>query len=230
MAPDKQQVTRGNAAELAYEAIKAGILDGSLAAGERLREQELCAQVGLSRTPIRQALQRLHTEGYLDFSPRRGAQVVVYTEQDTLEILQMRLVLDPLTARLAATNVTGEQLDALETATAALEAVAEVSDRTLGALVDANREYHRLLGVAAANSRLAETRFKLIDAPIIRDRFRGYTPAQLARAKQHHRELLDALRAGDPDWAELTAELHVRSVLSPFPGGMHSPGPTQRST
>ena len=204
------------AAERAYEAIKAGIVDGSHAAGERLREEELSAQLGVSRTPVRQALQRLHAEGYVNFSPRRGAQVVVYTVQDTLEILQMRLVLDPLAARLAAHHITAGVLAELETIMETLDRIDEVNDQTLDDLVRANREYHRLLGQASGNTRLAEARLKLIDAPIIRDRFRTYTQRQLLRAQEHHRELLEALTAGDPEWAATVAGLHVRSVLSPF--------------
>ena len=82
-----------SAAEKAYEAIRDGIVGGELPVGGRLREEELAGTIGVSRTPVREALRRLDAEGLVEFSPHRGAQVASWSDQDLDEIFGLRGVL-----------------------------------------------------------------------------------------------------------------------------------------
>ena len=99
-----------SAAEKAYEAIRDGIVGGVLPVGGRLREEELAGSIGVSRTPVREALRRLDAEGLVEFSPRRGAQVASWSDQDLDEIFGLRAVLESYGASLAATRIGGDAL------------------------------------------------------------------------------------------------------------------------
>ena len=89
------------AAERAYSAVRDGILQGRYNAGSRLTEQELAAAVGVSRTPVREALRRLHAEGLVEFEPNHGAVVALFELEDAEEIFELRALLEPISARRA---------------------------------------------------------------------------------------------------------------------------------
>ena len=101
------------AADRAYAALRAGILDGRYGPGARLGEIEVAAELGLSRTPVREALRRLGSEGLVENLPNRGARVRSWSADDLDESYEVRAVLEGLGARRAAARVTREQLDQL---------------------------------------------------------------------------------------------------------------------
>src|SRR6202050_3223278 len=94
------------AAERAYSAVRDGILQGRYNAGSRLTEQELASALGVSRTPVREALRRLHAEGLVEFEPNHGAVVALFELEDAEEIFELRALLEPISARRAAERVT----------------------------------------------------------------------------------------------------------------------------
>ena len=184
-----------SAAEKAYEAIRAGIVGGELPVGGRLREEELAGTIGVSRTPVREALRRLDAEGLVEFSPHRGAQVASWSDQDLDEIFGLRAVLESYGASLAATRV-------------APEALAEVAGL--------NNRFHGGVLAASGNQRLVGLLSGVVVVSLVRRTFHRYSPEALARSHAHHRELLAALAAGDPEWAASVMRSHVlaaRAVL-----------------
>lgn len=208
------------AADRAYDALRAGILDGRYGFGDRLGEIEVAAELGLSRTPVREALRRLGSEGLVEVLPNRGARVRTWTAQDLEETYELRAVLEGLGARRAAGRVPAETID--ELAALADEMVGvdpSLGHRPPGDFADLaalNARFHALIVGAAGSDRLAATLAGLVQLPLVMRTYRRYTDAALARSHAHHHEIVDALRAGDGAWAESVMRSHVlaaRAVL-----------------
>ena len=100
--------------EVVSEALREAIIDGALKPGERLMEIQLADELGVSRTPIREAIRRLELEGFLIMVPRRGTYVADLSIKDINEVFEIRTALDVLAAGLAAERITEEELEKLE--------------------------------------------------------------------------------------------------------------------
>ncbi len=201
------------AVDKAYETVRGGIIAGRYLAGARITEQEIAANAGVSRTPVREALRKLQAEGLVDFTPNFGAVVTAWTEADADEIFELRAMLEAYGARRAAVKATAEQLAGLRAL--AEEQLLESSDRRDGYLdriADINNRFHRAIQEAAASPRLARALSALIEAPLMMRTFGKYTPEDLLRSAQHHVELCSALEARDPDWAASVMASHVHAA------------------
>jgi len=198
------------AAERAYSTVRDGILRGRYKAGSRLTEQELALAVGVSRTPVREALRRLHAEGLVEFEPNHGAVVALFELEDAEEIFELRALLEPISARRAAERATGAMIAELRVL--AEQQNLESTRRGQGFLVrigEINDRFHRLIQRAAGSSRLAKMLAGLIEAPLILRTFSQYTPAELKRSADQHAELVQALEARDPTWAHSIMRAHI---------------------
>lgn len=198
------------AAERAYSTVRDGILCGKYDAGSRLTEQDLARAAGVSRTPIREALRRLHAEGLVEFEPNHGAVVAFFEPEDAEEIFELRALLEPISARRAAERVTPGVIAELRTL--AEQQMRESTRRSRGYLVrigELNDRFHRLIQQAAGSSRLGKTLAGLIEAPLILRTFGQYTPAELQRSADQHLELVQALEARDPLWAYSIMRAHI---------------------
>jgi DNA-binding GntR family transcriptional regulator len=208
------------AVDRVYEALRAGILGGRYGFGERLGEIEVAAELGTSRTPVREALRRLGSEGLVELLPNRGGRVRTWTSQDLAETYELRAVLEGLGARRAASRITADQLAELARLADQMVTVdPSLGHRPSGEFDDLaalNTRFHALIVKASASAQLAATLVGLVQLPLVMRTYRRYTPAALARSHAHHHELVDALRAGDGAWAESVMRSHVlaaRSVL-----------------
>ncbi len=208
------------AGDLAYTTLRSGILDGRYPAGERLGEIEVAAEIGLSRTPVREALRRLGSEGLVEVLPNRGARVRTWTVDDLEQTYELRAVLEGLGARRAASRITAEQLAELDRlADEMVGCDPSLGHRPPGEFDDLaalNARFHAVIVTASGSTRLADTLAGLVQLPLVMRTYRRYTPAALARSHAHHRELVDALAAGDGVWAESVMRSHVlaaRTVL-----------------
>jgi DNA-binding GntR family transcriptional regulator len=200
-------------ADLAYQAVRESILSGSQPPGARLREEELADSIGVSRTPVREALRRLHAEGLVEILPNRGAVVVGWGADDLDEIFELRTLLEGYGARRAAGHTTAEQLAELRTLCDTMDLrMAHLSDEAYSEITDLNLHFHRLVHAAASNRRLLPLLAGIIQAPLVRHTFHRYTHEELARSFAQHRELVEALAASDPDWAESVMQCHVRAA------------------
>ena len=198
------------AAERAYTIVRDGILLGTYAAGSRLTEQEVVQASGVSRTPVREALRRLHAEGLVNFEPNRGAVVALFELSDAEEIFELRALLEPISARRAAERAAPATLAALRSL--AERQLAEATRREPGHLVrigELNDQFHRLIQTAAQSPRLAKTSAGLIEAPLILRTFGQYTRAELQRSADQHLELVQAFEARDPVWAHSIMRAHI---------------------
>jgi DNA-binding GntR family transcriptional regulator len=192
------------------------ILDGTLSPGARLYEDQLASELGVSRNPVREALQSLAHEGFVDLEPRRGARVAVPDDERARHLFEVRLALEALVAELAATRRTDEQL-------AAIDAVVTEGQRALAAddmapLPALNARYHSLLVDAAGNPLLSE-----ILSGLIHQIQWLYTRRVRERAMwswDEHVAIAAAIAARDRDLARRLATEHIGKARDAyFPRG-----------
>jgi GntR family transcriptional regulator, rspAB operon transcriptional repressor len=181
----------------AYERLKQLILTGGLAPGAEVREVTLTESTGFGRSPVREALRRLVQEGFVEVRPRQGYRVSVVTLASVRDLFEMRLLLEPAAAELAATRATQEELAALHDL--AHESYVPGDPDSYERFLARNREFHVRVAKAAGNERLANTLRVLLEemqrlffiSVSGRD---GDTASELVH--EHH-ELHDALLARD---------------------------------
>lgn len=198
-------------AEDAYRAIRDQILRGERAGGQWLREGDLAAALGVSRTPVREALRRLVAEGLARHEPNRGVQVESWSIRDLDEIFSLRTVLEPWGCALAASSGSVD-IDELSWLADEMDRAAAGQQPDLDAITALNNRFHRLILTAAGNDRLVHLVASVVAVPLVWRTFSHYTPEAMRRSLAHHHELVAALRAGDPAWAESVMRSHVRAA------------------
>lgn len=195
----------------AYQAIRAMIFEGELMASTHITEAALVRRLGMSRTPIREALARLAAEGQLVAAPGRGFVVVEISTADLIDIYEVRARLEGLAAEEAAERLTRVDLARMEDLYDAMEdASAAADDERLAIL---NNRFHRVIAEASGNAYLQAM---LADIHEVFDRFRATALALPGRREDAHREhglLIAALRAQDRAEARRQGEVHVARAL-----------------
>lgn len=202
----------GHAADHAYQLIRDEILTGRRAGGEWLRESEMAEWTGVSRTPVREALRRLTAEGLVRYERHRGVQVQSWDVRDVDEIFSLRSVLEPWGSRLAATSATLDVAELADLADRMDELAPAGHPADVDKLTELNNAFHRTVLEAADNTRLTNVISSVIQLPLVWRTFSRYTPEALLRSLAHHHELVSALTARDPDWAESVMCSHVRAA------------------
>ncbi len=196
-------------AESAYRAVRTAILSRQLAVGEPLREEALAQQLGMSRTPIREALGRLRVEGLVREARPRGYVVSGVMAQDVFDVYAIREELEGLCHRLAATRITPHQIFMLTTITDRMEQSLDDPPR----FSSLNRDFHRVVVDAAGNPVLTKV---MDDLMAIVDRYpvSAYcVEGRTGEALDEHRAILEALARKDPQAAEQAVQHHLRVGL-----------------
>ena len=195
----------------AYAAIKEAILTLRLEPGAPLVETDLATSLGISKTPVRDALQELEREGFVTRVPFTGTYVTQVTTQDVAEIFQLRAVLEGLAARLAAESFTDEELNLIAQDLDAAEMALAQGDLVLCS--ERGRNLHRAIIDKASNERLSVIIHNLDDHlqrfRVMSDQIGG----RLDTSCQEHRRILQALYERDSDAAEEAIRDHLFSVL-----------------
>lgn len=205
------------AGERAYEAIRNGIATGAYKPGMHMRAGDLADTLGISRTPVREALRRLSAEGLVEFFANRGAYVTRWSQSDVDEVFGLRVVLESYAAELAATRLTGQQIDELSRLAGRMESLADPGGgRDLGGISVLNGEFHRVIMTAAANRRLAAMIAGVVELGLVARTFSVYSGADLARSMAHHRELIAAFSVRDQVWAASIMRSHIRNAHQAF--------------
>jgi DNA-binding GntR family transcriptional regulator len=172
-----------------YDVIAEMIINGELQPGEHLVENELASQLGVSRQPVREALQRLHSEGWIDLRPALGAFVHVPTEEEADQLLATRTLLETESARLAASKATTADVEHLWELQRAGEKA--VSDDDQEGMVAANAELHAYVVSMSGNKVLAEL-IALVDRRV-RWYYRPIARSRGHEAWSEHRELIEVI-------------------------------------
>jgi DNA-binding GntR family transcriptional regulator len=202
-----------NASAAATELIRAAILDGRLPPGQRLKEEELARELGISRTPVREALLVLQTEGLVDAAPNRGAVVREHDGDDLEDLYQLRAVLEGYAARRAAANVSEELVAELW---ASCDRFERLIEDDVQELVKENMFFHNAILEAARSRRVAELIRKVIELPLVYRSYIWYSVDQRRISAHYHRQITKAFEARDGERAELVMKEHVfeaRDVL-----------------
>jgi DNA-binding GntR family transcriptional regulator len=196
-----------SASAAAGEVIREAIIDGRLPPGQRLKEEELARELGMSRTPVREALLTLESEGLVESIPRRGATVRSYAVGDLDDVYQLRALLEGYAARRAAARISPEDVARLEESCNRFDRLRAEDD--LLDLVKENLLFHGVIHEAAASDRLVALIRKVIEIPLVYKSFYWYSPEQKLISQHYHRQLTRALRHGDGERAELIMKEHV---------------------
>ncbi len=197
----------GNSTDVVANALREAILDGAIAPGTWLREDSIAHELGVSRTPVREALRRVADEGLVTKTAHSGSIVASLSFEDILALYVVRGELESLAARLAAQRRPEGLIEDLRRVHE--EMAGCVANGTLAALPDLNLEFHRKIRMAAGNSYLE--RFLLQVEHAVR-RLRESTLTTRSRAEeaaQEHRAIIEAIALQDPDAAAKAAEVHM---------------------
>jgi DNA-binding GntR family transcriptional regulator len=196
-----------NASVAATELIREAIIDGTLEPGRRLKEEELARELGISRTPIREALLMLQAEGLVDAIPNRGAMVRVHSAEDLEDLYQLRALLEGYAARRAGTRISDEQLEALQASCERFDGLD--SEKELRELVRENMVFHSTILDIAGSARLSGMVRRVIELPLVYRSYIWYSPDQKRISGHYHRQIVTALTARDADRAELIMKEHI---------------------
>ena len=179
---------------------------------ERVFEDQIAADLDVSRNPVREALQALAGEGFIELEPRRGARVAVVSQARAGELFEVREVLEGLVASLAATRRTDADVAAMR---AVVEEGCEAAERgNLTALPALNTRFHTLLATTARNAMLAETieHLRHLIEWIYSQRIAQRAP----RSWQEHSQIVDAIASGDAHTAERVARAHIAMARAAY--------------
>ncbi len=199
------------AVDSVYQSIREQILSGEQAGGEWLRESDLAANLGVSRTPVREALRRLSSEGLLRHERNRGVQALNWTFKDLQDIYELRSLVEPWACGLAAASGHAD-VPALSQLADRMDAVAASPHPDLDGLTGLNSKFHDSILESAENERVRTLLGGLVQLPFVWRTYVHYTPEELRRSLAHHHEIVDALSAGNSVWAESVMRAHIQSA------------------
>ena len=193
--------------DVVFNTLRRAILTGQLKPGERLMEVHLANKLGVSRTPIREAIRKLELEGLVIMIPRRGAEVARITEKSLKDVLEVRRALDALSVELACDRITEEDMERLLQACQDFEKAAKGKDASVIAKADV--ALHDIIVEATGNQRLAQLVNNLSEQ-MYRYRF-----VYIKEESKHdmlvaeHREIYESIASRDKERAARAAKLHI---------------------
>jgi DNA-binding GntR family transcriptional regulator len=205
------------AVDSAYRHIRGLIIRGELSSGEVLLESPLAERIGVSRTPVREALSRLANEGLVVLGRYRRAQVASFSMAEVAEIFRLRGKLEGHAARRACLRMVVADIERLEAIEDEMEAAfAELGwHKHLPRFDELNNEFHAIIARAADSPRLEKILASSLELPA--SIFNHYTETfdeRTVRTHRQHREIIAALKARNPDWAEAAMSAHLFSILN----------------
>lgn len=192
------------------DSLKEAIATGRLKPGEKISETKLSEDLGISRTPLREAIQTLEAEGFLKVIPRKGAVVSDFSRKDIENIYDIKATLEGLAARLATENLTEAKIQKLENMNGQLKALTLKGESSVGRFFKLHNEFHDIFLQAGNNDRLYQLNCHLMD-PFKRFRLSSLAmPGRFEESVQAHDEIIEAFKAKDAKKAE---DLVIKNVL-----------------
>ena len=206
--------------EVVYETLRKAILEEKLRPGERLMENTIAQKLGVSRTPVREAIRMLSDEGLVLLIPRRGAQVAEISRQELSDVLEVRSSLEKLAIRRACERITDDQIRLLEKAEEAFREAVATKDLT--AIAEADVAFHDVIYGAAGNRRLLAILSNLREQMY---RFRlEYLkqPGILGVLTGEHDAIVEAVRGRDTEKAVLLVMAHIENQQEAVEGSLRA--------
>ncbi|MCI5874620.1 MAG: GntR family transcriptional regulator [Roseburia sp.] len=198
--------------DVVFNTLREAILKGELKPGERLMELQLASKLGVSRTPIREAIRMLEQEGLAVTIPRKGAEVAKMTEKDMEDVLQIRDALDELAASIACEQITSEELDELRRTMREFEEYTKTAD--LKRIAEADVRFHDIIYKATRNTKLENMLNNL------REQMYRYRVEYLKDEKNYpvlikeHSEIVEGLSKKDKDKVTDAMHKHVENQVN----------------
>jgi len=193
--------------DVVFNTLRQAILTGELKPGERLMEIHLANKLGVSRTPIREAIRKLELEGLVTMIPRRGAEVAQITEKSMNDVLEIRSALDALCVELACERITQEDTGRLKQACEAFEAAVRTKD--IKKIARADVELHDIIAQATGNQRLIQL-INNLSEQMYRYRFEYIKDiSQHQRLIDEHRMIYESIEKKDKETASQAAHVHI---------------------
>jgi DNA-binding GntR family transcriptional regulator len=223
---------RSPKAQDAYLLLHQAIREGHYPAGARLKEVDLASKLGMSRTPIREAIRQLQRDGVVTVVPHRGAVVRVLSEQEIDDTYSLRAVLEGYCASRAAIRMEPAELRELEAIHAEFEPLTRhgqgsYSDADIDDAIRLNRAFHTAIANGSKNSRITDVMRNATEVPLHMKQLYWRSEQARAGARVHHREILEALLARDAVRADAVMRTHVYAVRDYFMR-QHRAGEIQR--
>lgn len=193
-----------------FKTLRQGILTGELKPGERLMEMHLAQRLGVSRTPIREAMRMLEREGLVTMVPRRGAEVANITGKDLKDVLEVRVALDSLAVELACEKITQEEMQELKRACETFERTTREKEPDAVKITKADVALHDVIVRATGNDKLQQMLSNLSEQ-MYRYRFEYIKDASYhTRLIEEHERIYESIRARDKQRAvaEITKHIH----------------------
>lgn len=196
-----------------FQSIRDGILNGKYKEQEELREVALGKELGVSRTPVREALRQLELEGLVTIIPNKGAYVTGITEKDINDIYEIRFMLEGLCARWATEHITEEEISELEEIIFLSEFYARRENGSAKQVTELNGRFHRVLYEASRSRMLSHVLTDFHGYSLRARKFSMFSGERARKAIREHKQILRAIRDKDADLAEQLANEHVLHVL-----------------
>jgi len=196
--------------EQIVEFVKEAIATGRMRPGEKICETRLAEDLGISRTPLREAIQTLEAEGFLKLVPRKGAVVSEYSKKDIQDIYEIKAALEGLAARLATENQSSSDLDKMVDINAQLKAMTLSGEKSVSRFFKLHNQFHDIFLKAAGNERLYQLNCHLME-PLKRFRLTSIAiPGRFEESVKTHDEIINLFKEKDAKKAE---ELVIKNVL-----------------
>lgn len=199
-----------NATEQAYSIIRNDILTGKLAEGERLTETRLSDDLGLSRTPIREAIGRLILEGFIERQKGYTTRVAYFPQDEAEQIYEIRRLVECYSVERATRLATEEDVAELRRIHAAMKVDTPPRDKAAyQRLTEANEAFHRAIVNAARSPRLTALMATALDVGMVVRTYSMFSDKDLMRSLNHHEEIIQAIEARAPKWASSIMSAHL---------------------
>ncbi|MBY6683930.1 GntR family transcriptional regulator [Rhodococcus sp. BP-149] len=188
-----------------FDLIVSGQYDG----GEKLNEVELATRLGVSRTPVREALKVLANTGVVVVEKNKGARVSAHSPASVEAAYAARSLLEPAAARLAMDHMSADDLTDLRVSAETMYEMVSQSSPVMDIAV-VNNDFHASILMRCPNRRLSEMSLGMLKPMVATRTFANYSPAELVRSALHHLEIVDALEHRDGEWVEAIVRAHIR--------------------
>lgn len=204
--------------DTAVNGVRSLILRGDYGPGARLGEMELAETLGVSRTPVREALRQLAAEGLIELVPNKGARVVKWTREELEQVFELRAQVEGFAARHAAPRADVAAIGHLSELAHEHARATSLGQRDLQRIYDLNAAFHAGIASAAGGTSLRGVLGSLVHTAVLHRTLHTFDDAAMDRSSRHHLEIVEAIRARDGQWAESVMRSHLLAARAELLG------------
>ncbi len=199
-----------------YARIRVLIAEGAYIGGDAIPESELATRLGVSRTPIREAMRRLQAEGIIQREAYRRAVLVEVDPNEVIHIFTARAALEPIATGMAVARADAAFIDGLRDLHDRMDHAIHLPDPDRRAYRECNAQFHRLIWRQGGNAIFADLVNLVARKPVVSPTFNSWTREELIRGNRQHNDVVSAIAAQDKDWAEAAMAAHLFSSRATY--------------